>query len=105
MEPFSYACLVLFVDAQSAICLWLNGLAAQKTFDDPMCATQTKNCRRTPDLSVLRTSDNWYGSYATATLIPAWISNYIHDEVWDEITYPFPNLSGATVAPLKFENG
>ena len=25
------------------------------------------------------------------TLIPAWISNYIHYNVWDEITYPSPN--------------
>ena len=24
------------------------------------------------------------------TLIPAWISNYIHYKLWDEITYPFP---------------
>ena len=22
------------------------------------------------------------------------MSNYIHYEVWDEITYPFPNLNG-----------
>ena len=29
--------------------------------------------------------------------IPAWISNYIHYNVWDEITYPFLNLNGATV--------
>ena len=29
------------------------------------------------------------------TYIPAWISNYIHYKVWDKITYPFPNLSGA----------
>ena len=29
--------------------------------------------------------------------IPAWISNYIHHKVWDEITYPFPNFNGATV--------
>ena len=26
----------------------------------------------------------WHG----LTLIPAWISNYIHYKVWDEITYP-----------------
>ena len=26
------------------------------------------------------------------TLIPAWIVNYIHYKVWDEITYPFLNL-------------
>ena len=31
------------------------------------------------------------------TLIPAWISNYIHYKVWDEITYPFLNFNGATV--------
>ena len=31
------------------------------------------------------------------TLIPAWISNYIHYNVWDEITYPFLNFNGATV--------
>ena len=26
------------------------------------------------------------------TLISAWISNYIHRNVWDEITSPFPNF-------------
>ena len=25
----------------------------------------------------------------------AWISNYIHDNVWDEIMYPFPNFNAA----------
>ena len=35
------------------------------------------------------------------TLIPAWISNFIHYKVWDEITYPFPS----TVALLKIGNG
>ena len=30
-------------------------------------------------------------------LIPTCISNYIHHIVWDEITYPFPNFSSATV--------
>ena len=27
----------------------------------------------------------------------AWISNYIHYKVWDEITYPFLNFNGCTV--------
>ena len=27
----------------------------------------------------------------------AWISNYIHYKVWDEIAYPYPNFKGATV--------
>ena len=34
----------------------------------------------------------WHGS----TLIPAGISNHIHNKVWDEITYPFPNFDGCT---------
>ena len=29
----------------------------------------------------------WHG----LSLIPEWVSNYIH-KVWDEITYPFPYL-------------
>ena len=31
------------------------------------------------------------------TLISACISNYVHYNVWDEITYPFPNFNGGTV--------
>ena len=36
------------------------------------------------------------------TLITSWISNYIQYNVWDEITYLFPNFNGA---PLKFTKG
>ena len=31
------------------------------------------------------------------TLIPACIRNYIHDKVWDEITYPFTNFNRVTI--------
>ena len=31
------------------------------------------------------------------TLIPAWISNYIHYKEWGEITYPFLNFNGCTI--------
>ena len=31
------------------------------------------------------------------TLFSAWISNHLSINVWDEITYPFPNLNGAIV--------
>ena len=31
------------------------------------------------------------------TLISAWMSNYIHHKVWDEIAYVFLNVNGATV--------
>ena len=34
--------------------------------------------------------------YHGLNLIPAWISNYIHYNVWYEITYPFLNFNGAT---------
>ena len=30
-------------------------------------------------------------------LIPAWISNYIHNKMWHAITYPLPNFNGATI--------
>ena len=30
--------------------------------------------------------------------IPTWISNYIHYDACDEITYPFPSFNGATVS-------
>ena len=35
--------------------------------------------------------------YHWLTLISAWISNYTHYNVWDEITYPFLNFNGAIV--------
>ena len=51
--------------------------------------TTTKNIKMSTLLGpLLLTSFN---------LIPAWISNYIHYNVWDEITYPFLNFNGATV--------
>ena len=35
--------------------------------------------------------------YEWVTVIPAWVSNYTHYSVWDELTFPFPNCNGATV--------
>ena len=31
------------------------------------------------------------------TLIPSWMSNYIHYKMWDEITYSFLNFNGCIV--------
>ena len=39
----------------------------------------------------------YWMSYHGLSLILAWITNYIHDKVWDEITYPFPNFNGYTI--------
>ena len=35
--------------------------------------------------------------YHGLTLIPARISNYMTGKMWDEITYPLPNVYGCTV--------
>ena len=44
----------------------------------------------------------WGPSYQHGlTLIPAWISNYTHYNVWDEITYPFLNFNGASYTLLS----
>ena len=37
-------------------------------------------------------------------LIPAWICNHMPSEVWDEITYPFPNFDDATVEVWQWIN-
>ena len=39
----------------------------------------------------------WHG----LTLIPTGISNHMPSEVWDEITYPFPNFSGSNYGPMS----
>ena len=36
------------------------------------------------------------------TLIRAWLINYIHYDVWDEITYPFQNFSSCTAHVWKW---
>ena len=38
-----------------------------------------------------------YIRWVLAEEYPAWISNYIHYNVWCEITYTFPNFNSATV--------
>ena len=34
--------------------------------------------------------------------IPAWISNHMFSNEWDEITYPFPNVNDCTVEVLEW---
>ena len=51
-------------------------------------------------LIACRTAE-WTTVVRSITLIPAWISNYIHYNVWDEITYPFPNFNICTVEVCK----
>ena len=37
-----------------------------------------------------------YLSLTSFILMSSWISNHIHYEMWDEVTYPYPNSNGAT---------
>ena len=47
------------------------------------------------ELTVSFSRDTWGSIYKHGlTLIPAWISDYIHHKVCDEMTYPFPNFKG-----------
>ena len=42
--------------------------------------------------------------YHGLTSIPTLISNYIHNKVWGEISYPFPNFNGALYPHLHTFN-
>ena len=52
----------------------------------------SKFMTRTHHLSYHQTFQRWNSWWN-----PTWINNYIHYNVWDEITYPFLNFNGATV--------
>ena len=43
-------------------------------------------------------------SFKRLTLIPTWISKYIHYKVWNEITYSFTNFNGTTVKVWEWIN-
>ena len=44
----------------------------------------------------MMSSDHWKVIINHA-LNEAWINDYIHYKVWDDITYPFPTFNDATV--------
>ena len=53
---------------------------------------------------------NYYGIWCPfyqhpygSTLIPAWVHNYIHYKMWDEITNPFPDFNGANVEVWEWD--
>ena len=45
--------------------------------------------------AIFNTWDPFYQHWLTK--IPAWISDHMPSEVWDDITYLFPNFNGAAV--------
>ena len=71
------------------------------TKKDVVIALNSGNTRQNNTLAIVYTDATLYSNgpfyLHGLTLIPAWISNYIHYKVWDEITYPFLNFNGCTV--------
>ena len=54
-----------------------------------------RRCDKHDDVQFMKSWENYATSFeAGLTLIPAWISNYINYNGWDEITYPFVNFNG-----------
>ena len=49
-------------------------------------------------IMIPRSPFQWHG----LTLIPAWINDYIHYNVWDGIIYPFTNFNCCTVEVWKW---
>ena len=86
----------LFVDFSSILGLWfeIQGMRTYNILTEfqalSACAIfkEVKNSTLTPFTNIIE-----HG----LTLIPAWVSNHIHYQVWDEITYPFPNFNSCTV--------
>ena len=69
-----------------------------------ICSILCKTSNPSQNVSITKFAQSTFRGpfyYPILTLIPAWISNYNHYKVWDEITYPFPNFNGQ---PLTFGN-
>ena len=60
---------------------------------------ETSICENSIDIWMLFMGNSWPHGL---TFISAWMSNYIHYKMWDEITYPFPNFNGATFAVCEW---
>ena len=61
-----------------------------------------RNGRNIPDKFVIWLTAITFINFCMAVITQrqsalTWISNVIHHEVWDNITYPFPNFNGVTV--------
>ena len=64
-------------------------------------AASTKQSKTKPVVLITNIYNNVY--IYGLTVIPVWISNYIHCKVWDEITYPFLNFNGCNHRSLGMD--
>ena len=87
---------ILFCNYQSILGISSINVLVKQVTDNNYCHndvyTKSDWCN-VNDRKIPTTQLNYRGPFTNiATLIPAWISNYIHYKVWDEITYPIPKL-------------
>ena len=68
------------------------------SFHGNIAFTHSNHLDVTIKLTISQREDTWGLIYKQGlTFIPAWRSNHMPGKVWDEITYPFLNVNGATV--------
>ena len=66
--------------------------ADESFFDDRKTPTQRQvECQQGPFANMVLLT--WFNFF----LIPVWISNHMPSKMWDEITYPFPNINNWNV--------
>ena len=101
---------LLTISFQQNAWLWLADALGLSNHDQPFCwKFLVKNllvfATLTPETHIQDTSLH-LGPLLPAwfNFIPACISNYTHYELWDEITYPFPNINGATIEVWEWIN-
>ena len=67
------------------------------------CSFASNSTGQSVSENLNRTAIDYYSSPVAPftnmvlTLIPAWISNHMSCNVWEEITYPFLTFNGCTV--------
>ena len=107
-NPFSKTknCLFYMVNIMGDAVLATQGARASAT----MIFTMLNRINYAPagkgsiTLYILNVCRNYIMYWHLTFLIPAWISNYNHYKVWDEITYAFPNLNSVTVEVCEWIN-
>ena len=77
---------------------WEAGSATNIMMHIHLCQSHVGSHKHTSIMITSSLFDTWGPCHLhDLTLIPAWISNQKPSNVWDEITYLFPNFNGATI--------
>ena len=58
---------------------------------------KSRGRRFSPDANTDQEHNKWWTNRHLWSLLLTWVSYYVCDKMWDEITYPFLNFNGTTV--------